>query len=94
MSDRNEKIKRAVELTAGAPVAHVESSAVLETFRGQTVWQGTVEVYRLETPPPEFAYGWAVEGTKGQDYVAVLGNPPINSPLSAVRAWIVAQAKS
>jgi hypothetical protein len=88
-----DKIQKAVELTAGGKVSHVESAPVIETFRGKIVWHGVVEVFKVEKPPPALAYGWAVESDSGPDYVAVLGTPPINSPLAAVRAWIVADAK-
>lgn len=88
-----DKIQKAVEQTVGGKVSHVESAAVVETFRGQTVWQGVVEVFRVEKPPPSVAYGWAVKGSGEPDYVAVLGTPPIDSPLAAVRAWIVSQGK-
>lgn len=74
----------------GGKVSHTESAPVVETFRGQTVWQGIVEVFKVEKPPPVLAYGWAVETDSGPDYVAVLGVSPIDSPLAAVRAWIVA----
>ena len=87
-----DKIQKAVERTTGGKVSHVESAPVVETFRGQTVWKGVVEVFRVEQPPPAVAYGWAVDNDSGPDYVAVLGVPPVNSPIAAVRAWIVSQA--
>jgi hypothetical protein len=87
------KIQKVVEQTAGGPVSHIESAPVLETFQGKTIWKGIVEVFRVQTPPPLMAYGWAVEGDHGPDYVAVLGTPPIDSPIAAVRAWIVSQGK-
>lgn len=89
----NANIQKAVERTAGGKVSHVESATVVETFRGKTVWQGIVEVFKVSTPPPTLAYGWAVESDSGPDYVAVLGVPPIDSPLAAVRAWIVSANK-
>ena len=79
----------AVERATGSPVKHLESVPVVETFRGETVWQGTVEVFQVAKPPPARAYGWAVDN----DYVAVLGNPPVDSPVAAVRAWLVSEAK-
>jgi hypothetical protein len=79
----------AVERATGSPVEHLESVPVVETFRGETVWQGTVEVFSVANPPPARAYGWAVDG----DYVAVLGNPPVDSPIAAVRAWLVSETK-
>ena len=91
MNDTLPKIQRAVEKTVGGPVAHAESKPVVETFRGQVIWQGIVEVFTVAKPPPAKAYGWIVAAKGGPDYVAVLGIPPINAPLDAVRAWIVSQ---
>ena len=83
----------AVERATGSRVTHLESVPIVETFRGQTVWQGIVEVFSVATPPPARAYGWAVESADGPQYIAVLGTPPIDSPLAAVRAWIVSEAR-
>lgn len=83
----------AVERATGSAVEHLESVPVVETFRGKTLWQGIVEVFRVTKPPPERAYGWAVEGKTESEYVAVLGNPPVDSPLAAVRAWLVSESK-
>jgi hypothetical protein len=93
MSELLDKITWAVERTSGCPVSHRESSPVVETFRGQTIWEGVVEVFDVTTPPPATAYGWAVEDASGPQYVAVLGTPPVDSPLAAVRAWLVSQTK-
>ena len=85
-------VKRAVEHTANSTAEHLESVPVIETFRGQTVWEGMVEVFSITNPPPARAYGWAVDAGGEPEYVAVLGKPPIDNPLAAVRAWIVSQA--
>jgi len=85
-----------VERATGSMVDHLESVWVAETFRGETIWAGTVEVYRVLIPPPDRAYGWAVQSAKKPEepeYVAVLGTGPIDSPLAAVRAWIVSEAR-
>lgn len=66
---------------------------IVETFAGKTVWQGIVEVFRVGLPSPINGYGWAVESPRGQQFVAVLGEPPIDSPIKAARAWIVSQVK-
>jgi hypothetical protein len=83
----------AVERATGSKVEHLETVPIVETFRGKTVWKGVVEVFRVLAPPPDRAYGWAVESANGPEYVAVLGTPPIDTPIAAVRAWIVSQAK-
>ena len=84
--------QQAAERATGSPVAHLESVPIVETFRGQVIWQGIVEVYGVTKPPPDKAYAWAVESASGgTEYVAVLGTPPINAPIDAVRAWIISQ---
>ena len=50
-----------------------------------------VGVFEVATPPPALAYGWAVEGDTEPQYVTVKGEPPVDSPLVAVRVWLVAQ---
>ena len=94
MSERIENILRAVEKAAGCPATHLESAVVVETFRGQTIWQGVVEAFELQGhAKAKRAYGW--NSGKGADatYTAVLEIPPVTSPNTAVRASIVAAAK-
>lgn len=72
----------------------VESVPVHEVFNGQTVWQGTVEVFDLTGhPKAKRAYGWHhLSGPADQDerFVTVLEIPPVTSPQTAVQ---VAAAK-
>ena len=72
---------------------HVESVRVTETWQGETVWDGTVEVFDLlDHPTAERAYAWAHETDEGGTrYVAVLHETPIDSPQAAVRAAIVSE---
>ena len=93
MSALLDKIAKAVERTVKGPVKHRESVPVAETFRGQIVWEGIVEVFYVTIPPPAVAYGWAVESDNGPQYIAVLGMAPADSPLAAVRVWLVSQSK-
>ena len=77
--------------------AFVESVPVHEVFRGQTVWQGRVEVFSLSGhPKAKKAYAWShLDGTNddGERVVTVLEIPPVTSPLTAVRASIMADIK-
>ncbi|HEX9244258.1 MAG TPA: hypothetical protein VF875_17575 [Anaeromyxobacter sp.] len=69
--------------------------SVRETFQGQVVWEGKVQVFALaDHPTAKRCYAWnhATEGTKRRFYT-VLHVPPIDSPVVAVRASIVAGAK-
>jgi hypothetical protein len=68
----------------------IETVPVHETFRGKTVWKGFVEVFELRGhPKAKRAYGWShAEGDddQGERFVTVLGLPPVDSPLGAVKA--------
>jgi hypothetical protein len=89
-----EENRLAAGRACGQPVTHLESVPVVETFRGQVMWDGIVEVYAVPTPPPARVYGWTEDGPSGEpQYIAILGVPPINSPLDAVRAWLVSQIR-
>ncbi len=70
---------------------------VHEVFRGETVWQGEVEVFDLTGhSKAKRAYAWShLEGQndEGERFVTVLEIPPVESAITAVRASIVAEAK-
>ena len=72
----------------------IETVPVHEVFRGETVWRGEVEVFAVIHPQTARAYAWShtTTGTKRR-FHAVLGVPPIDSALLAVRASIVGEAK-
>ena len=74
-----------------------ETVPVHEIFRGQTVWHGEVEVFDLNGhPKAKCAYAWSHRDGKddqGERFVAVLEIPPVESPVTAVRASIMADAK-
>lgn len=74
----------------GLEATWLETVPVHETFQGETVWQGEVQVFAVEHPKTKRAYAWsaATTGTKRR-FHAVLGVSPIDSPLAAVRASIV-----
>lgn len=94
MSERIENIAKAVEASAGCPATHVESVVVVETFRGQTMWDGMVEVFTITGhAKAKRAYGWRTGTGKDASYTAVLELPPVDSPNTAVRAAIAAQAR-
>ncbi len=68
---------------------------VHETFQGKTVWQGDVQVFHVRGhPQAERTYAWSYIGDTGEvRYAAALGEPPINSALDAVRAYVVAHTE-
>lgn len=91
-----EELREVIRKLHGVPAVHVKSVPVKETFQGQTVWDGIVEVFDLEGHPKTHrAYAWW-HYTDGDDkkYVTVLHIPPAISPETAVRAAIVQEYKN
>lgn len=89
-----EKIALAVERAAECAASHVETVAVVDTFRGQVMWEGAVEVYELlGHPVAKRAYGWQEGKEPDTRYTAVLEIPPVADALTAVRAAIVSKSK-
>jgi hypothetical protein len=75
-----------------------ETVPVHEVFRGETVWQGDVEVFDLTGhPKAKRCYAWShLDGAKDERtrFVAVLEIPPVESAETAVRVQIVKDAKT
>jgi hypothetical protein len=73
---------------------HVATVPVHEVFRGQTVWQGEVEVFDLKGhPKAKRCYAWShldKPDDSEERFVAVLEIPPVESAETAVRASIIA----
>jgi hypothetical protein len=74
-----------------------ETVPVHEVFRGQTVWQGEVEVFDLNGhPKAKRCYAWSHREGKndqGERFVTVLEIPPVDSAKKAVQIQIVNDAK-
>ena len=77
---------------------HVESVPVTESFQGQTVWDGVVEVFDLiGHPKANRIYAWSHDTGNPKHpkhYVTVLHIPPVISPETAVRAAIAQEFRS
>ena len=74
-----------------------ETVPVHEVFRGETVWEGDVEVFDLTGhSKAKRCYAWShLDGPNDERtrFVAVLEIPPVVSPVTAVQASIVADKK-
>ena len=72
----------------------VESVPVTETFNGETIWEGVVQVFDLVNhPTAERAYAWShvFEQSGNRRFVVVLHEEPVDSPQTAVRAAVAAE---
>lgn len=92
MKDR-ERLRRAIRDLHGVDSSYLRSERVHETFEGQTVWEGVVEVFSLKGHPRAgLAYGWGEDTDDGgRRYVAILGLAPIRSARDAVLASIAVE---
>jgi hypothetical protein len=91
-----EKLAKAVRDLHMYDVRHLRSEPVAETFNGQVVWDGVVEVFAVSGhSKAALAYAWSQETDDGgRRYVAVLGVPPISSAVDAVRAAVASEIKA
>jgi hypothetical protein len=91
-------LEDAIRRLHGAQPTHRESVPVKETFRGETVWEGIVEVFDLVGhPKASRAYAWTNETddpANPKHHVTVLHLGPIKSAVDAVRAAIVQEYRS
>lgn len=74
----------------GVEAVWVESVDVHEMFKGETVWQGSVQVFTVTHPSGAtraYAWSYATEGERRR-FVAVLGLGPVVDAVTAVRTSI------
>jgi hypothetical protein len=87
-----DELKSTVERLHGGTATHVETVPIKEEFNGKIIWQGDVEVFDLaDNPKANRAYAWmhSMDDSQAKRHVAVLHVPPIDSPLTAVKAVII-----
>jgi hypothetical protein len=93
-----EDLRDIIRRLHGAEATHVESVPVKETFKGQTVWEGIVEVFDLAGHATAHrVYAWAHETDdpdKPVRHVTVLHLHPIKSAQDAVRVAIMQETRN
>ena len=93
-----EDLVQAIKALHGADATHRETVPVKEVWQGETVWDGPVEVFDLTGhPTANTAYGWLHDtGNPDQPFhrVTVLHVPPVVSPVTAVRAFILQEFRN
>jgi molybdopterin synthase catalytic subunit len=90
-----DELREAVESQHGGTATFVQAVPVREELQGQAVWEGVVHVFLLEYHPmgATRAYAWshAIDDTDRRRFVTVLHAGPVDSPLNAVRAALMAE---
>ena len=91
-----EELQDAIRQIHNAKATYRESVSVTETWQGQTIWDGIVEVFDLHGHTnADTAYAWSRETDDGiKSHVAVLHVPPVVSPITAVRAAILQEYRN
>jgi hypothetical protein len=96
VNDINE-LRDVIRKLHGVEATHVETVPVKETFQGQTVWEGHVEVFDLQDhPTANRIYAWSHDTddpANPRRHVTVLHLPPAITPLRAVQASIVSDVR-
>jgi hypothetical protein len=90
------ELQKAVETMHNCVATLAYTVPVKEEFDGGVVWEGLVYVFDLKGhPTAKRAYAWSspIEGDDNRKFFAVLKLPPIESPIDAVRATIVAEQR-
>lgn len=90
-----EVLREAVEVAHKCRATYVRTEQVVERFGGQNVWVGSVSVFKIDLPDVDTCYAWESPNpdTGGKRLYMVLRKPPVDTPLDAVRASIVADHK-
>lgn len=88
-------LQDAIRHMHGCESRFIESVEVREEHQGNVVWEGAVKVFDLVGHARAArAYAWSYPTTGSRRrFVAVLGLPPVDSPVMAVRATILADAQ-
>ena len=90
-------LHEAIRHLEGCWSSWVEALPVVETFEGQTVWDGEVHVFDLiDHSTAKRAYAWsaAVGDSERRRFVVVLHKPPVDSPRAAVQATVAADFRA
>ena len=93
-----EELQEVIHKLHGVHSTHIKSVPVTETFKGDVIWDGIVEVFELHGhPKATHAYAWSHE-TDNPDQpkrsVTVLKIPPAVSPETAVRVSIMQELRN
>ena len=91
-----EELQDVIRKLHGVEAAHVETVPVVETFNGQKIWEGEVEVFDIDHPKTSRVYAWAHD-TDDPDNprrtVTVLQIPPATTPHTAVQVSIASDVR-
>ena len=87
-----ERLQMVIQQLHGCGSKHAGTVPVHDVFRGQTVWQGEVEVFDLfGHPKAKRCYGWTYG--EPEEFITILELPPVDSAQSAVKVGVAYQIR-
>jgi hypothetical protein len=92
-----EELQDVIRQLHGSDSTHVETVPVKESWQGQTMWEGEVEVFDIhDHPKAPRVYAWThdtKDADKPRRSVTVLHIPPAISPQKAVQVAIAGEIR-
>ena len=87
------ELLEAIEHRANCKAGYLHTQPVRIVEENKVVWQGKIEVYQLVGhPQAQKAFGWGIPGAqKKMEYITVVGIPPLDNPVSAVKAFLASR---
>ena len=92
MTERILSIKCAVEKNIGGFARHITSTAVIEVFDGDLIWEGVVETFDVDcNPHVKRCYGFTYREDDSLGYATIAETDEVNSPKLAVKAFVASR---
>lgn len=91
--EQREKLKEAIERKALCQVKYLNTQPLRLVEDGQITWKGNVEVFQLDGhPEAKIAFGWGVPVDENKtEFITVIGRPPLETPIQAVKAYLASK---
>jgi len=83
-----------VEKNIGGLARHVTSTAVIEIFDGDLIWEGVVETFEVTcNPNVKRCYGFTYREDDSLGYATIAETDQVNSPKLAVKAFVASRLR-
>ena len=83
-----------MEKNIGGLARHVTSTAVIEIFDGDLIWEGVVETFEVTcNPNVKRCYGFTYREDDSLGYATIAETDEVNSPKLAVKAFVASRLR-
>ena len=86
-------IQDSIEKRTNCVANYFQTQPVRISQDGEILWKGKVEVFKIQGyPQASLGFGWGFENAQKKiEYVIVVGVPPLDNPISAVKAYLASK---